>query len=240
MVDVSRRPCSTVIWDVGGTLVDRVVGLTEALAQALGTVGMRLETVDAATLECAHQQYLRTEPHWCTPEEEQQGFEKIAAILLGRTHAAGDTDRIARLGQALGGFDWVYRPVPGIPELLQELGDRGIRQAVASNWPPSLPRFLRYHDLHDHFSLVVGSGAEGCCKPDPLFYRRVKERLGLDASTAVYIGNDPNLDILPARAAGLLAIHFDPRRQHAGADAHEVSTLRRLLLPLVGLPASGR
>jgi hypothetical protein len=40
-----------VIWDVGGTLVDRVVGPAEALAQALGAVGMRLETVDAATLE---------------------------------------------------------------------------------------------------------------------------------------------------------------------------------------------
>jgi hypothetical protein len=74
------HPCSTVIWDVGGTLVDRVVGPAEALAQALGAVGMRLETVDAATLQRAHQQYLRTEPHWCTPEEDQA--RKGAASLI--------------------------------------------------------------------------------------------------------------------------------------------------------------
>jgi HAD superfamily hydrolase (TIGR01509 family) len=134
----------------------------------------------------------------------------------------------------------VYRPVPGIPELLRELGERGIRQAVASNWPPSLPRFLRYHKLHDHFSVIVGSGAEGCRKPDPLFYRRVLERLGVEARAAVFVGNDPELDILPACAAGLVVVHFDPRRQHAGADAHDVPILRRRLLPLVGLPTGGR
>jgi putative hydrolase of the HAD superfamily len=234
------HPRSTVIWDVGGTLVDYVASRTEALAQALGAVGLRLETVDAASLEHAHQRYLRTEPYWRTPEEEQQGFEEIAAILLERTYAAGVTDQIARLGRALGGWDWVYRPVPGIPELLQELGEHGIRQAVASNWPPSLPRFLRHQDLHRHFTVVVGSGAEGCRKPDPIFYRRVMERLGVEACTAVFIGNDPDLDILPARSAGLVAVHFDPRRQHVGADAHDVPTLRQHLLPLVGLPTGGR
>ena len=50
----------------------------------------------------------------------------------------------------------------------------------------------------------------------------------------MFIGNDPDLDILPARAAGLAAVHFDPRRQHAGADAHDVPALREHLLPLVG------
>jgi FMN phosphatase YigB (HAD superfamily) len=229
-----------VIWDVGGTLVDRVVSATEAVAHALGTVGLHLETVGAATLERAHQHYLHTEPRWSTPEEEQQGFEQIAAILLEGTDAAGDTDQIVRLGEALGGFDGVYRPVLGIPELLQELDAHGLRQAVASNWPPSLPRFLRYHDLHGQFCIIVGSGAERCRKPDPLFYRRVIERLGVEPCSAVFIGNDPDLDIRPARAVGLMTIHFDPRRQHSGADAHDVPTLRQHLLPLVGLPHAAR
>jgi putative hydrolase of the HAD superfamily len=231
---------STVIWDVGGTLVDRVAGPTEAVARALGAVGLRLEAVDAARLKRAHEEYARTEPLWRTPDEERQGIEEIAAILLEGTVAAGDTCRLARLGEALGDFDWVYRPVPGIPELLQELAALGIRQAVASNWPPSLPRFLRYQGLHDYFAVVLGSGAEGCRKPDPIFFHRVTERLRLDACTAVFVGNDPDLDILPARAAGLTAVHFDPRRQHAGADAHDVPTLRQHLLPLIGLAMSAR
>src|SRR5947208_1517467 len=56
------RRCSTVIWDVGGTLVDRVVRPIEAVARALGVVGLRLDAIDAATLERARQQYLRTVP----------------------------------------------------------------------------------------------------------------------------------------------------------------------------------
>src|SRR5207302_9942580 len=79
--DHARR-CSTVIWDVGGTLVDRGVGPMEAVARALGAVGLRLDAIEPTTLESARQQYLRTEPHWSTPEEERQGFEAIAAIFL--------------------------------------------------------------------------------------------------------------------------------------------------------------
>jgi HAD superfamily hydrolase (TIGR01549 family) len=225
--------CSTVIWDVGGTLVDRCVGQTEALAQALEAVGLRLQAMDAATRERAQDLFLRTEHCWRTLEEEERGFEAIAAIFMERREAAGEGEQITRLGQALGSYETVYRPVPDIPELLQELGERGIRQAVASNWPPSLPRFLRYHALLDHFCVVVGSGAEGCRKPDPAFYRRLIERLDLDPSAILFIGNDPDLDILPARAAGLATLHFDPRRQHANADAHDVPTLRQHLLPLL-------
>src|SRR5947209_9021169 len=102
------RRCSTVIWDVGGTLVDRVVGPMEAVARALGAVGLRLDAIEPATLERARQQYLSTEPYWSTPEEERQAFEAIAAIFLGGTDRVGDRDQIARLGQALGDFDGVY------------------------------------------------------------------------------------------------------------------------------------
>jgi FMN phosphatase YigB (HAD superfamily) len=79
--------------------------------------------------------------------------------------------------------------------------------------------------------VIVGSGAERCRKPDRIFYQRVLERVGVDAGQALFIGNDPDLDIRPARAAGLGTIHFDPRRQHPGADAHDVPTLRQRLLP---------
>src|SRR5262249_15017036 len=104
----------------------------------------------------------------------------------------------------------------------------------ASNWPPSLSRFLGYHGLDRHFSLIVGSGAEGLRKPDPPFFHRVLERLSVTPDQAIFIGNDLDLDIRPARAVGLRAVHFDPRRQHLGADAHDVPTLRERMLPLLG------
>ena len=97
----------------------------------------------------------------------------------------------------------------------------------------------RAGDEHEPDVVVVGSGAEGCRKPDPRFYERVLERVGVTVGEALFIGNDPELDILPACAAGWTTIHFDPRRQHPSADAYDVPTLRRLLLPRVGLPVPG-
>jgi FMN phosphatase YigB (HAD superfamily) len=228
--------CSTVIWDVGGTLVDRVAGPEEVLTRALRTIGLSLEALDTQTLRRSQQHYIRAERLWRTMEEEAHGYGEIATILLEGTELADDPDRVVTLSEALGGWDWVYRPIPGMPELLEELGSHGIRQAVASNWPPSLSRFLGFHGLDRHFFTVIGSGSEGCRKPDASFYQRVRERLGSEVDTAVFVGNDPDLDILPGRAAGLMTIHFDPRRQHAGAEAYDVPTLRQHLLALVGLP----
>jgi putative hydrolase of the HAD superfamily len=224
----------SIIWDVGGTLVDRVLTPAEAVKRSLEAVGISLDTLTTEAQARAQQRYLEIEPRWRTLADEEEGFREICGCFLEGTDAAADPDLIARLGRHLGGLFAVYHPVPGIPDLLDELAQRRIRQAVASNWPPSLARFLGYHGLDRYFAVIVGSGAEGLCKPDPAFFHRALERLRVTPDQAIFIGNDPELDILPARAVGLRAVHFDPRRQHPDADAHDVPTLRERLFPLLG------
>jgi FMN phosphatase YigB (HAD superfamily) len=229
-----REAYQAIIWDVGGTLVDRVVSPGDAVKRALEAVGIGLDAITTEAQRRAQQRYLEIEPQWRTLADEEQGFREIWRCLLEGTDAAADADLIERLGRHLGEFFSVYHPVPGIPELLEELAQRGIRQAVGSNWPPSLSRFLGYHGLDRHFAVIVGSGAEGLHKPDPAFFHRVLERLSVTPDQAIFIGNDPVLDILPARGVGLRTVHFDPRRQHLGANAHDVPTLRQRLLPMLG------
>jgi putative hydrolase of the HAD superfamily len=231
------RPTSwvpaAVIWDVGGTLVDRVASPGEGVERALQAAGISLDTVVTEAFGRAQQRYFEIEPCWRTLAEEEQGFREIAGCLLEGMDTAADPARIERLGRHLGEYFSVYQPVPGIPELLEELGQMGLRQAVASNWPPSLPRFLGYHGLDRHFAVIVGSGTEGLCKPAPAFFRRVVDWLDVLPEQAIFIGNDPDLDVLPARAVGLRAVHFDPRRQYPDADAHDVQTLRELLFAML-------
>jgi FMN phosphatase YigB (HAD superfamily) len=228
------QPCTAVIWDVGGTLVDRIVSPGEGVKRALQAVGISLDTVRAEALERAQRRYLEIEPRWRTLAEEEQGFCEIAGCFLEGMEAAADPAQVERLGRHLGDYVSVYQPVPGIPELLEELGQRGLRQAVASNWPPSLARFLGSHGLDRYFAVIVGSGTEGLGKPDPIFFRRVLQRLNITPDQAIFIGNDPDLDITPTRALGLRTAHFDPRRQHPGADAHDVPTLRERLFAMLG------
>jgi FMN phosphatase YigB (HAD superfamily) len=233
MMAHSRR---LVIWDVGGTLVDRVMGREEFVARALAAVGARRELLDVSAFRRAGEHYLASEPRWRTLGDEEQGLREVAGLLLEGSEAASDGEKIARLARALlGGYD-IYGPVPGIPALLEELAAHGIRQAVVSNWPPSLRLFLAHHDLARYFALIAGSGEEGIQKPDVLLCRGALDRLGVEPARAVFIGNDPALDIAPAREIGLQTVHFDPRRQHPTADAQDAPTLRALLLPLLGLP----
>jgi FMN phosphatase YigB (HAD superfamily) len=235
-MSVRALSSTTLLWDVGGTLVDRLVRPEDAVERALRSVDICLDTIEIEALGRAQQRYLAIEPRWQSLGEEAQGFCEVAACLLEGRDPVADAELIARLGRHLGDYFFVYHPVPGIPELLEELGRMGLRQAVASNWPPSLPRFLGHHGLARHFAVIVGSGTEAVRKPDPSFFHRALERLNVPPEQAIFIGNDPDLDIRPARTVGMRAIHFDPRRQHPGAEAHDVPTLRERLFSLLGRP----
>lgn len=220
-----------VIWDVDGTLVTRSSDDRELVLQALAAAGIPPARLRPESVQRAQAFYRQTFLRWRTPEEEREGYRVIAGLLLEGTGASAEAvDRAA--GVFAGYFD-AYRVIPGMRELLADLAGRGLRQGVVSNWAPSLRAFLRHHRLDGCFAVIVNSAEEGVVKPDPTLFRRALERLGVPPQAAVYVGNDPVADIAPARALGMRAIHFDPRRDHPAADARDAGELRRLLWRLL-------
>ena len=98
--------------------------------------------------------------------------------------------------------------------------DHGIRLAVLTNnvreWQPIWrPRF----GIDELFELVVDSGFEGTRKPEPEIYARTLERLGLPGDRCAFV-DDVEVNLPPARAAGMHAIHFrDTAQAVAELDA---------------------
>lgn len=88
------------------------------------------------------------------------------------------------------------------------LRERGVRLAILTNnvreWQPLWRERLRIDEL---FELVVDSGFEGVRKPEPEIYARTLERLGLPGKACAFV-DDLEINIPPARAAGVHAIHF--------------------------------
>jgi putative hydrolase of the HAD superfamily len=86
--------------------------------------------------------------------------------------------------------------------------ERGIRLAILTNnvreWQPLWRERLRVDEL---FELVVDSGFEGIRKPEPEIYARTLQRLGLPGEACAYV-DDLEVNLPPARAAGMHAIHF--------------------------------
>jgi putative hydrolase of the HAD superfamily len=60
-------------------------------------------------------------------------------------------------------------------------------------------------------ALVVSEEA-GMSKPDPRIFHLALDRLGVPADSAVMVGDSWPADIVGARAAGVRAIWFNPRR----------------------------
>lgn len=60
--------------------------------------------------------------------------------------------------------------------------------------------------LRDHFNTVLISEAENIKKPQPEIFHRALSRLGVTGKTSVYVGDNPEADILGAKNAGLKTI----------------------------------
>jgi putative hydrolase of the HAD superfamily len=90
----------------------------------------------------------------------------------------------------------------------RSLRERGVRLAILTN------NVREWHDLwrqkfaiDDLFELVVDSGFEGTRKPEPEIYARTLSRLGLPGEVCAFV-DDLEINLPPARAAGMHTIHF--------------------------------
>lgn len=103
---------------------------------------------------------------------------------------------------------WTLRP--GVEAMLRELGRRGYRIVLASNFDPTLAQLLSRDGTADLFDALFVSGALGIEKPDLAFYRHVCDALGLPPGTIAMVGDDLKLDVHPALSIGMKAIHLRP------------------------------
>jgi REG-2-like HAD superfamily hydrolase len=112
----------------------------------------------------------------------------------------------------------MFVPFDDVEPVLELLGGRGVRLAVISNWDYSLHRILRSRNLYDPFELVVASLEEGVEKPDPRLFHLTLERLGVQPSRALHVGDNPVDDVQGARAAGMASVWLDRARTEREGD----------------------
>jgi 2-haloacid dehalogenase len=92
--------------------------------------------------------------------------------------------------------------------ILEELREAGVRLYALSNWsaetfPVARPRY----PFLDWFDGIVISGEEKVAKPDPLIFRHLLDRYGLDPATTVFI-DDSEANVRAAAAEGMTSLRF--------------------------------
>lgn len=94
---------------------------------------------------------------------------------------------------------------PDAVRCLQALREAGYRVGVVGNQTAALERWARQSALPA--DVVSSSESLGVRKPDSRFFARVVELAGCRHDEVAYVGDRVDNDVLPAAAAGLVAIH---------------------------------
>ena len=97
-------------------------------------------------------------------------------------------------------------PISGVPELVERLRER-YRVGLLTDGPVRAQadklETLGWSGL---FDAVVITGELDAGKPDPAAFETLCERLEVEPTATVYVGDHPVMDVAGARAAGLRAI----------------------------------
>jgi len=109
--------------------------------------------------------------------------------------------------KAAAGLPWGFSQDDLYPDALPALRDlraAGFRLAVMANQPAEAMAFLRTLPV----DRVATSAGWGVAKPDPAFFARVASEVGTAPEHIAYVGDRVDNDVLPARGAGMLAVHL--------------------------------
>jgi HAD superfamily hydrolase (TIGR01549 family) len=154
------------------------------------------------------------EERWWRELAERSGLQPhVVWAALGVTIARGEEH------DALWGHLGIEKPEGWWHGLTYELGDLypdaiaclegvralGLRVGIVGNQTEALERWAREALLAA--DVVSSSAALGVRKPDLRFFERVVELAGCAPSEVAYVGDRVDNDVLPAAAAGLVAIH---------------------------------
>jgi len=216
MVDADIiRDIDLVIFDKDGTLIELYHYWSQMVALRARLICEALE------LGGEHEAGLR----WALGVDEKTGrlrpegpvgLKKREIVLKAATdylNGIGERDTLRLCEQAFERADeisiedlsWLIRPIRGAVSLMGTLRDRGCRVALATVDVSRRARLaMDYMGVSNMLDLVVGGEEVFCSKPDPEMIHLILDRLEVDRSQAVMVGDALN-DVQMGLNAGLKA-----------------------------------
>lgn len=122
---------------------------------------------------------------------------------------------------------------PGTREILQYLAERYKLHIITNGFEEVQHRKLESSGLRQYFTCVITSEDAGCKKPDINIFRYAFRVTGADAKHSLMIGDDPEVDILGAKEAGMDQVLVDYHRiLPDSVSTYYVNSMADLLLIL--------
>ena len=205
-------PCDmrykAVIFDMDGTILDTSGDLTAAVNYAMAKFGHRSDfpTEDGCLFfgSGAHTAIQRA-------LAREAGMDRDEILKIGSAKNSVvpgiDEDEVLRILEVYQPYYKAHNAIltsayPGITDLLKKLRSAGVRTAVVSNKPDNSVTQLAEDYFGGLFDLAIGETEGIARKPAPDMNCLILDKLGVDVSDAVYVG-DTEIDRQSAEKAGV-------------------------------------
>lgn len=181
--------CKAVIFDLDGTLLNTLEDLRDSVNEILKRHGFplrSLEQIRSYVGNGAGKLIQRALPSESPQEEVKRCLDEY--LLYYAEHSRIKT-----------------RPYEGIPELLEELKNKGIRLAVVSNKGENTVKELCESYFPGYIAAAVGDLEGFKKKPEPDNINRAMKALAVEREAVIYVG-DSDVDIETARNCNLKSV----------------------------------
>jgi phosphoglycolate phosphatase len=180
------------IFDLDGTVLNTIGGLTHAVNAALAMNGLPERSRDEVQAMVGN------------------GTRKLIERALGED---ADPELISTVYSDYQKYyaencSYDTYPYDGIKQMLIKLNEAGIKCAVVTNKPDIPAKKLIQENFGSIIAETHGNVPEVPVKPDPTFVYETMKNLGVNPSEAVYIG-DSDVDIRTGKNAGIDYISVD-------------------------------
>jgi putative hydrolase of the HAD superfamily len=203
-----------VVFDLDDTIIN-FTGMAERLWQDICDEAAPNLGLDGAALHAALM--IERIAYWADPESNHVGRHNLGAAsrqIVERAFVAlgvGSAEQAAVLSRLYSDrrHDEVHAYEDSI-STLESLRARGHRLAMITNGGAEGQRakIVRF-DLAKHFDYIVVEGELGHGKPDERVYRHALERLGVEASAAMMVGDDLERDVAGPQRVGMRGVWID-------------------------------
>jgi len=111
------------------------------------------------------------------------------------------------------------RPIPGMIELVRELGKNRVSVGIISNSEGRLAELVSELGWSGDFDVVVDSGRVGFDKPDPRIFLHACAALRVAAEDLLHVGDAWEADVKGALGVSAHAVWFDARHRERDLPA---------------------
>lgn len=219
-----------ILFDFGGTLDGDGLHWLDRFCSLYSRFGFELEReAIRAGFDAAEAEALRDEAMQNARLDEMvQRHVRFQFANLGIDNAETERSLVAEF------VSQVRAAANANATLLRDLADHGLRLGVVSNGCGNTSVLCDELGYSAHLAVILDSQRIGLSKPDPRFFARAAERIGIEPALLLMVGDSLERDIRPARQIGMQTAWLNPgkptRKSAADYQLRRLGELRDIVL----------